>query len=246
VTLWGGELAISHRAAEGAVAVADPDRLRVLERLAPAVRSISVHASPDGASAWCADLVDSRFTLAISAEAWRGFSGEGRVLDALGRGSGNRVQARVGAALGWRSAIRADDLALELGAEPAEVEAALATLAAAGLVGYDVAERSYFARRLPFASEADTLRQPRLRRARAMVAAGAIRLETTPAAGDDTIAWVGGRSAEYRVRIGPGGRACTCPWWGKHPGDRGPCSHIVAVELAMHAAGDPAERRDDA
>ena len=246
VSVWGGELAISHRAAEGAVAVADPDRLRVLERLAPAVRSIRIHASSEGASAWCADLADAHFTLAISAEAWRGFSGEGRVLDTLGRGSGSRVQARVAAALGWRSAIRADDLAHELGAEPAEVEAALATLAAAGLVGYDVAEACYFARRLPFAGEADDRRQPRLRRARAMVEAKAVRLESTPGEGGDAIAWVGGRSAEYRVRIGPGGRACTCPWWGKHPGDRGPCSHIVAVELAMAAAGDPVERRDDA
>jgi hypothetical protein len=246
VTLWGGELGISHRVAKGAVAVADPDRLRVLERLAPSVRSIRVHASSDGASAWCAELADARLTLAISAEAWRGFSGEGRVLDALGRRSGNRVQTRVAAALGWRSAIRADDLAHELGAEPAEVEAALATLAAAGLVGYDVAEGTYFARRLPFAGEADDRRQPRLRRARAMVAAGAVHVEPAPFDGGDTVAWVGGRSADYRVRIGAGGRACTCPWWGKHPGDRGPCSHIVAVELAMEAARDPAEQRDDA
>ena len=190
-------------------------------------------------------LADARFTLALSAEAWRGFSGEGRVLDALGRGSGRTVQARVAAALGWRSDLRAEDLAHELGAEPDEVEAALATLAAAGLVGYDVVERSYFARRLPFAGEADDRRQPRLRRARALAAAGAVRIETRGIAGGDTIAWVAGRSAEYRVRVGIGGRACTCPWWGKHPGDRGPCSHIVAVELALVAA-DSAERRDDA
>ncbi len=190
-----------------------------------------MHASADGASAWCADLADARFTLAISAEAWRGFSGEGRVLDALGHATSRRVQARVAAALGWRSSVRADDLARELGADPAEVEAALARLAAAGLVGYDVAERSYFARRLPFAGEADDRRQPRLRRARALVEAGAVRFEEQASeAGSETIAWVGGRSAEYRVRVGLGGRACTCPWWGRHPGDRGPCAHILAAE----------------
>ena len=33
------------------------------------------------------------------------------------------------------------------------------------------------------------------------------------------------------IRTGPDGRACTCPWWSRHPGDRGPCAHLLAVEL---------------
>ena len=247
VTSTGRDLVIAHRAVPGAVVVADADRLRVLERLAPAIRSIAVHASADGASAWCAELADARFTLAISAQAWRGFSGEGRVLDSLSHGTSRRVQTLVEAALGWRSSIRADDLAHELGSDPGEVEAALASLAAAGLVGYDVAERSYFARRLPFAGEPDDRRQPRLRRARALVESGAVRLED-PAAADasERIGWVGGRSAHYRVRISADGRACTCPWWGRHPGDRGPCAHILAAEIAVAATSAPAARRDDA
>jgi hypothetical protein len=248
LTQRGRDLAIAHRASTGAVAVADADRLRILERLAPAVRSITVHAAADGASAWCTDLPDSRFTLAVSAEAWRGFSGEGQVLDALGRGTGRLVRSRVVAALGWRSTLRAADLARELGAELAEVEGALAELAAAGLVGYDLAEGAYFSRRLPFAGEGDDRRQPRLRQARSLVESGSVRLEpTTPADSGGTIAWVAGRSAEYRVRIGADGRACTCPWWGRHPGDRGPCAHIIAAEIAMGTVGDTAgERRHDA
>src|SRR5262249_1621037 len=108
------DVVFRHRASAGAVAVSDADRLRVLERLAPAARSVVVHASPDGTSAWCVELADARFTLAISAEAWRGFSGEGRLLDDLGGPASRRVVARIASALAWRSSLRADALALEL------------------------------------------------------------------------------------------------------------------------------------
>jgi hypothetical protein len=243
VSVRDGQLMLARRPAEGAVAIADADRLRVLERLAPAIRSVAVHASADGSSAWCAELSDARFTLAISTAAWRGFSGEGRVLDDLGRAPERRIRAAVAAALEWQPAVRVDDLARELAAEPGDVKAALTELAAAGMVGYDLADGAYFARRLPFTGGAAAERmQPRLRRARALVDAGAVRLEEPGSTGGrDAVAWVSGRSAEYRVRLGPDGRACTCPWWGKHPGDRGPCAHILAAEI-LAGAGDGRSR----
>jgi len=33
----------------------------------------------------------------------------------------------------------------------------------------------------------------------------------------------------YAVRLDP--PRCSCPWWSKHPGDRGPCKHLLAVQL---------------
>jgi SWIM zinc finger len=247
VTESGGRLVLGRRPELGAVAVADADRLRVLDRLAPAIRTMTVYGSGDGASAWSAELADARLTVAISAAAWRGFSGEGRVLDALGRAADPRVRANVEAALAWHAELRAGELAAELAADVADVEAALAELAGAGLVGYDLDEHGYFARRLPFASGGARREQPRLRQARALVQAGAVRLEAARGdAPEGVVAWVTGRSAEYRVRIGPDGRACTCPWWGKHPGDRGPCAHILAVELATSADEPASGRRLDA
>ena len=26
---------------------------------------------------------------------------------------------------------------------------------------------------------------------------------------------------------------CTCPWWGKHRGTRGPCKHVLAARMAV-------------
>ncbi len=71
---------------------------------------------------------------------------------------------------------------------------------------------------------------PRLRDARDLVAAGAVILEADGAT-------VVSKGTRYRVRTGPAGDArCTCPWWGKHRGGRGPCKHALAAEIARGVA----------
>jgi uncharacterized Zn finger protein len=42
-------------------------------------------------------------------------------------------------------------------------------------------------------------------------------------------------SGDHRVTFGPSGAGqdtCTCPWWGKHQGTRGPCKHVLAARIA--------------
>jgi predicted nucleic acid-binding Zn finger protein len=34
------------------------------------------------------------------------------------------------------------------------------------------------------------------------------------------------------VRVDPAGYTCSCPWWAKHGGSRGPCKHVLAVHVA--------------
>ncbi|MGH2874206.1 MAG: SWIM zinc finger family protein [Solirubrobacteraceae bacterium] len=46
----------------------------------------------------------------------------------------------------------------------------------------------------------------------------------------DDEAHVTGTRATYHVRPNP--PRCTCRWWQEHPGDRGPCKHILAALLA--------------
>ena len=41
---------------------------------------------------------------------------------------------------------------------------------------------------------------------------------------DGDHAWVG----QYRVTP----PACTCEWWDRYRGERGPCKHVLAAELA--------------
>ena len=40
-----------------------------------------------------------------------------------------------------------------------------------------------------------------------------------------------GDHGEYVVRTDPPG--CSCPWWLRYDGGRGPCKHVLAVQLAQ-------------
>jgi len=37
----------------------------------------------------------------------------------------------------------------------------------------------------------------------------------------------------HSVREVDGVLRCTCPWFAKHQGERGPCKHVLAVEAAV-------------
>ena len=66
------------------------------------------------------DFGEARLTLALSAEVWRGFSGEGQALWALMQADGGEVAAtltRVRAQLQWQAALDAPALARELKVE---------------------------------------------------------------------------------------------------------------------------------
>jgi uncharacterized Zn finger protein len=48
----------------------------------------------------------------------------------------------------------------------------------------------------------------------------------------DGWAWVhGSGGVDYRVGWSKNGWTCTCPWYGQHRGDRGPCKHVLAVQI---------------
>lgn len=100
--------------------------------------------------------------------------------------------------------------------------------ASVGRLGYDSATASYFDRELPFDRSPLGKAGTRLANARELVAAGAVSLD---AAGG---AIVRSGSDEYRVRQVDDEWRCTCPWWGRHGADRGPCKHVLAVVLANH------------
>ncbi|MGH3545060.1 MAG: SWIM zinc finger family protein, partial [Mycobacteriales bacterium] len=101
---------------------------------------------------------------------------------------------------------------------------------AAGRVGFDVAEAGYFHRELPYDADRLAAMHPRFRDATALVDAGAVRLD-----GDAN--YVRSRDVEHVVRRTPEGDRCTCPWFGKYKGSRGPCKHVLAVELVMDKIG---------
>jgi hypothetical protein len=226
---------LHHDPGAGALVLAGMERLRLFERAGRHARAMRVYAvAGDGSTAWQLDVPGARLTLVLSPQVWRGFSGEGRALHSLAQTASLGSLAAVRAALGWQPRLPVDALARSTGRTEAEVTAALARLAISGLVGYDLAEGGFFRRELPFDLGRVERLQPRLREARRLVDADRVRIESDETA--NIAAWVGGSGGvEYRVRSTADGWRCTCPWYGRHRGDRGPCKHVLAVELV---AGD--------
>jgi DprA winged helix domain/SWIM zinc finger len=241
--LWvvpaGRGLRLTSRPAPGAVCLPGPRRLEALRRLLRHATGLRVYgplvgrASPPAASAWELGLAGMRLVLMLSPQPHRGFSGEGAVLDALAAEQVEGDAELVGGLLGFEPRVEVDLLAERSGLPPARVLAALGQLGTAGRVGYDVAEAAYFHRELPYDAARVEAMNPRLRNARALVAAGAVRL-------DGELATVVVDDHTYQVRLDRDGAGvgCSCPWWARYRGSRGKCKHLLAAELAR--TGQPA------
>jgi hypothetical protein len=109
------------------------------------------------------------------------------------------------------------------------VRRALSVLATSGRVGYDVADARWFHRELPYDAAAAEARNPRLRAARTLVEERRLRRE-----GDVVVVRLDDHV--QHVRTTSSGTTCTCTWWAKYAGSRGPCKHVLAVRIASGTA----------
>ncbi|WP_371501013.1 SWIM zinc finger family protein [Kitasatospora sp. NBC_00374] len=237
VVLAGRTLRPVTRPVPGAVCLPGPARLAALQRVLRHAVALRLYGPPAGpraaASAWEIVLPGMRLTLTLSPDTSRGFSGEGGVLTALASADAARDAELVSVLLAWEPRIEVAELAEQAGLSPDRVRAALTVLGTAGQIGYDTAEAAYFHRQLPYDSGRAEARNPRLRVARALVAAGAVRPE---ADGRVTTVTVGDHVQRVRTAA-DGSLGCTCLWWAKYRGGRGPCTHALAVRLAGADAG---------
>lgn len=231
VTPAGRGLRLSSRADDAAVCLAGPARLRLLEKLLPFAKALRVYGPPPmparsaEPSAWELELDGARVVFALSPELFRGFSGEGGVLSDLAAAD-EEVVDTVADTLHDEPAIDTEEVARVTGVERTAVETALGALGAAGRVGYDLAHGAYFHRELPYDRAVLAKMHPRLLGARELVEQGAVALNA------DGGATVHSGDVDYVVRFEDGTARCTCAWFARHRGERGPCKHVLAVEHA--------------
>jgi hypothetical protein len=179
-------------------------------------------------NAWVLDFGAIRLTLALSAEVWRGFSGEGQALWALMRADGAGIAKtinRVRAQLQWQAALDPAELASNLLVDRSLINDTLRVIGASGLAGYDLMQAAYFHRVLPFDLTMVEELHPRLVDAKALIDARAVNVITN----SPFEAAVASRDTVHRVREVEGTLHCTCPWFAKHQGARGPCKHALAA-----------------
>jgi hypothetical protein len=226
----GPGIRLTHRPVPGGVRVVAAERLRALEAPARDATRLLVHEHESGASGWSLDFRDSRLNLVLSPEPSRGLSGEGALLE-QSLGSHASTDGRLLAALRWNARVAVEDLAGELDLDPSAVGAGLARLAAGGLVGYDLVDAGYFYRAVPLRRGDPAGRQPRLVGARELVDAGRVTIEESSKGRSRAL--VRGRDGDYLVSIDGDEATCTCTWFGKHGRDRGPCRHVLAVQMSL-------------
>jgi hypothetical protein len=232
--LWavpaGRGLRLTSRPSSGAICLAGAGRLVALKPFLRHATELRVYGPPIAggpvASTWELSSPAMRLSLTLSPEPYRGFSGEGSVLDSLATDEAADDADLISALLSWDPTIDVAALAAAAGLDAGRVRDALTQLGVAGRVGYDVAEAGYFHRTLPYEVDAVTRMNPRLAAAHALIEAGAITV-------DGSLAVVRSGAETYHVR---NATSCTCPWWAKHRGERGPCKHALAVRMTEGAA----------
>lgn len=240
VTQMGKALRLSQREKKGAVRLLGTHRVKVLEPLMAGCASLRVWADEDaGTSGWEVVSKAGSFFLMVSPEVYRGFSGEGQVLEKLAVGRYEEALPAVQAQMSWQSEIDASEIAEKTGYSLAEVGAALAVLGTRGLAGYDAAAGAYFHREMPFDLGLVEKLQPRLKGARKLLADGKVKVVKRAGEGEADLA-VAGTGVEHYVRLrdsdaeGQGdGDKCTCAWFNKYLGKRGPCKHILASRMLV-------------
>lgn len=228
----GGSLRLSQRQQRGAIKITGTHRVKVIEPLLTRATGLRIWANEEnGTSAWEVLFKSGSFFLMISPEVYRGFSGEGQVLSSLAKPPSETLLSQVRAQLKWQAEIHCGDLADSLHADRPEIELSLAVLGSRGLAGFDVSSGRYVHRELPFDLEQVEAMQPRLKNARKLLDQGELRRLHNDS--DNQVVYqIPGSGTHHRVVLGSDQDRCTCPWFSKYLGQRGPCKHILAAQLA--------------
>ena len=222
-----GGLRLASREAAGSIGLAGAERLRIVEPLLPHVTSARVFGGTGPSSFWEFTTALGRFTLGLSPQKSRGFSGEGQLLEALSASGIESDADLVERRLHFEPRVDTGSIAADTALTSERVTAALTALAAHGLLGFDAHTGGWFHRPLPYDASLTEKLHPRLASANALVD----HVATNPD-GSFTV-------NDYRVRVSEAGIAadtCTCPWYGKHRGDRGPCKHVLAARMTQQEA----------
>lgn len=227
----GKGIHISRVQTHNGVPIGAAGRLKAAERLADSAHRVRIFSESGGACAWQFDFPNQRFTLIITADASRGFSGEGQILTRLAEMKSTELVPKIRAALQWQARVDATEIARQISSDIVTVENILSLLGTRGLVGFDLEDGAYFQRELPFCAEHVEQTQPRLKSAKRLAKSGGVRIMRRE--GKLVEAYAPGENGEHFVYFNGAKEKCTCPWFVRYGGERGPCRHVLAVRMKL-------------
>lgn len=212
-----------------AICIGGLHRLRLLEPLIPYIDSMKVFPHPAMQSTtWQLYFGNIRFSFSLSRDAWRGFSGEGAALESLIEEVSDKWIDALDKYAYANQAFNPTLFAINEQLDFDRVDNLTARLAAMGLLGYDLDDNQFFYRRLPFKLNRIMSLNPRMKGADKLIEEGKVEIvSNTP---QRIEARVEGSGVRHTVILGNQIERCTCEWYSKYQGERGPCKHVLAVK----------------
>lgn len=226
--LRGNKVFLSPTVVSGGICIGGIHRLRLLENLIPFSDKLDIYAQPDMQSTtWQLYLGSVRFTLSVSRDTWRGFSGEGAALESLIEDVPNQLIEKFDNFSYANQSFNPTILSIKEDIDLKLIDNLGARLSAMGLLGYDLNDNEYFYRRLPFKLSRIISLNPRLKNAEKLIEDNKVEIINKS---DSRIeASVEGSGVKHTVIITDQQKRCTCTWFAQHQGERGVCKHILAV-----------------
>ncbi|SHH97007.1 hypothetical protein SAMN04488109_6338 [Chryseolinea serpens] len=232
LVMRGNKPAFSPIKSNAAICIGGIHRLRLLEPLLPLADELRVFAHPQMQSTtWQLYFGAVRFSLSLSRDFWRGFSGEGAALESLIEDVPDTWIDAVDKYSYANQEFNPTLLAIEEGMDFKKVDNLTGRLSAMGLLGFDLDENHFFYRRLPFKLHRIISLNPRLKDAEKLLAEN--KVEITLKSDSKIEARVEGTGVKHLVILEGENERCTCTWYSRHQGERGLCKHILAVKKKL-------------
>lgn len=233
LTVRGNKPAFSAIKTSHSICIGGIHRLKLIEPLIALADELKVFASPDMQSTtWQLYFGHLRFSLTLSRDAWRGFSGEGAALESLIEEVPDNWIDAFDKYSYANQTFNPALVAIEEGIDIKQTDNITAKLSAIGLLGFDLDENLFFYRRLPFKLSRIMSLNPRLKDAEKLLAEN--KVDIISAAAGRIEARVAGTGVNHTVVLENENERCTCTWFSRHQGERGLCKHILAVKKKLN------------
>lgn len=232
----GNKYFFSLRKEKGAVIIGGIHRLKLIQPLLPLIKSMKVYEQEDKE---CITFVLSfnsvRFSFSLSRNTYRGFSGEGALLNNLIDSFPEHLIKLFDNFSFTNQEYNPSQLAIDNDLSIVKIDNLSNTLAAMGLLGYDLEKRSFFYRRLPFKLERILTLNPRLKGAERLIEEGKITI-ITEEKGKIKAEVEGSGGIKHYILLQEETYKCTCAWFSKNQGTRGLCKHILTTLKKLNNA----------
>jgi hypothetical protein len=232
ITKRAGKFMFSTLATADSVRIGGVQRLRLLEGILAIVEKIYIYESADQQTcAIVAEFGKMQLLMAFSPDSYRGFSGEGNVLETM------TENLPIEWVYGLNSLLKSNEtfdptmLSIENDIDFGTMDNLTSNLSSMGLLGYDLSEKAHFYRRLPFKTERILSLNPRLKNAKKLIDNEDIEIVERKA--NYIEAKVKGSGVLHKVIIDNNLQRCTCDWFTAYQGKRGICKHILAVKMTV-------------